>query len=387
MVEMTAGAPTIRISPRTRARTHVMHIVPELGVGGLPQVVATLCAMTDRSRFDLSVLCINYVGELGEEIRRGGVPVECVPRREGTNYFSPLDIARTVRSMRPDIVHTHNTQAFVEGSIGARLAGVKRVIHTDHARLFPDKRRYILAERAVSLFAERVVAVSDHTSEDLRKHVRISPSKLLTIPNGIVSSRYQIRVDRSRKRRELGIAADAPVLGIGARLVEQKAHGVLLQAVQQLKERFPDIVLMICGEGHLEAELRRCAADLGIEENVRFAGVRLDMPELLQIFDVYVLPSYWEGLPMALLEAMAAGCPVVASAVGGVPTAIVNGENGTTVAAGSVAELAEGVADLLTDPQKRARYIERGRQRFAERFSAERMTKAYESLYDRRPQE
>jgi glycosyltransferase involved in cell wall biosynthesis len=359
-----------------------MHVVPSLGVGGLEQVVAALCAATDPARFECSVLCLNSVGEIGERLRDEGYPVFDVGRKDGRpNYLAFMEAARVLRRERIDVVHSHNTQAFVDGSLGAKLAGVERIVHSDHARLFPDKRRWLFAEWIVSHFAHRVVAVSDHTAAELRRHVGIAARKLVTIPNGIVGDPFDRRVEPGAKRRELQLEGMGPVLGIGARLEAQKAHADLLEAVGILTREFPDLVLLICGDGSLAEDLKEQARRLGIERNVRFLGVRFDMPELLRAFDLYVLPSIWEGLPMALIEAMAAGCPIVASRVGGVPMAVIDGVTGTTVPPSQPAELARAVAELLRDPERMGLYARNGRRLFEERFTVDHMARAYEALY------
>lgn len=363
-------------------RIRVMHIADEMGTGGLPHVVATICHTVNRDRFEMSVLSINAGGATADELRKSGIRVlDAETTGRFGRYLAFRSIARHLRENPVDIVHTHNTQAFVDGTIAARIAGVRGIVHTDHARQFPDKRRYLFAEFVASQFAHRVIGVSDHTSEGLIRHVKLSRRKVATIPNGIVGDRFSARIDARAKRRALGIADGRPVLGIGARLVEQKAHDDLLQAVHLLRKRYPDILLLIAGEGVLEDNIRSTITDLGLEDNVRLMGVRHDIGELLQIFDIYVMPSIWEGLPMALLEAMAAGCAIVATHVGGIPTAIVDGVNGTTVPPRDTRRLAEAIDQLLANPELREGYVARGRERFQARFTAEIMTGAYEELY------
>ncbi len=263
------------------------------------------------------------------------------------------------------------------------MAGVRTIVHTDHARDFPDKRRYMVAERVMSAFAYRVVGVSAHTSANLEKYEKIPRAKIETIPNGIDGSVFDIRIDREAKRRELGIPADATVLGIGVRLSAQKGLTYLVQALPEVVGRFPRVVLVIAGEGPLEQDLRNEAEGLGLGGRVKFIGPRVDVPELLQVFDLYVLPSLWEGLPMVLLEAMAAGCPIVATGVGGVPSAIEDGVNGLLVPPRDPAALAHAIVRVLGDETLRRRMGQAGKQVFGERFSAEKMTRRYEQLYRR----
>jgi len=364
-------------------KIRLMQITHDLAIGGLQRVVATLCQNIDRDRFDVSVLCLRSLGPFAADIECLGIEVVLVPQKATTDYLSFLKVARILRSLRIDVIHTHNTQPFVDGTLGALLAGVKTVVHTDHARPFPDKRRYMIAERAMSWRAYRVVGVSEHTSRNLVSYEKISRRKIETIPNGIDGARFDVEIDKIQKRREMGIAGDGPVIGLGVRLTSQKGITYLLKAMPEIVRRCPGVTLVVAGEGPLDDDLKSEASALGTGPNVRFVGPRLDVPELLKLFDVYVLPSLWEGLPMVLLEAMAAGCPIVATDVGGVSAAIHTGVNGVLVAPEDPDAIADAVINLLKDENLRQRYAVASREVFRKRFSAQIMTRAYERLYQR----
>jgi len=362
----------------------LMQITHDLAIGGLQQVVVNLCRSIDRKRFDVSVLCLRALGEFVPEVEALGIKVYLIPQKKhGTDYFSFLKVAKILRQGKIDVIHTHNTQPFVDGTLGALLSGVKTIVHTDHARDFPDKFRYMLAEHLMSYFAYRIVGVSDHTSANLIRYEKIFPRKVMTIENGIDGSRFEIEIDREKKRRELGISNNGPIIGLGVRLVEQKGITYLLQAMPQVIKSFPGITLVIAGDGYLKSALQHEAIKLGIRKNVLFLGVRLDIPELVKLFDIYVLPSQWEGMPMALLEAMAAGCPIIATNVGGVSKVITDGQNGILVPFASVERLAEVIIKLLSDDNLRNRFLHAGLNRFNEEFSATKMTRNYERLYQR----
>lgn len=363
-------------------RIRLMQITHDLAIGGLQQVVVNLCRTIDRGLFDVSVLCLRDLGAFAPEVESMGIKVFFLPQKEnGTDYLSFLKVGRILRENRIEVIHTHNTQPFVDGTLGALMSGVKTVVHTDHARDFPDKRRYMLAEWAVSHFAYRVVGVSEHTSENLVKYERISREKIVTIHNGIDGKKYDIAVDRQAKRRELGLERDGPVMGIGVRLSEQKGITYLLRAMPAVMREVPGVTLVIAGEGPLEADLRAEADALGLRGRVHFIGPRLDIPELLKTFDLYVLPSLWEGLPMVLLEAMAAGCPIVATDVGGVSRAIKDGYNGSLVEPRKPEALARAITGLLSSAALRESCRERGYEVFQKEFSSEIMTRRYEQLY------
>ncbi len=366
-------------------KIRLMQITHDLALGGLQRVVVNICRAIDRQAFDVQVLCLRALGPFSVDIERLGIEVLLLPQTTHTDYLSFLKVASLLRRHRIDVIHTHNTQPFVDGTLGALLAGVRTIVHTDHARDFPDRRRYMVAEWAVSHFAYRVVGVSDHTSANLSRFEKIPPRKIETIPNGIDSSMFDVAVDVEHKRHELQIPAGTTVIGIGVRLAEQKGICYLLQALPVIVRRFPQVMLVIAGEGPLAEELRAQARSLGLEPHVRFLGPRIDVPELLKVFDLYVLPSLWEGLPMVLLEAMAAGCPIVATDVGGISSAIEHGSNGLLVKPADPESLAQAIIRLVADPALRQNMARAGRRVFLERFSADVMTRRYERLYQRRP--
>ncbi len=366
-------------------KLRLMQITHDLAIGGLQQVVVNLCRFINRDKFDVSVLCLRELGSYTKEVENMGIKVTLLPQSEkGTDYFSFLKIAKILKREKIDIIHTHNTQPFVEGSVGALLSpSVKTIIHTDHARNFPDKKRYMFSEWLVSHFACWVVGVSDNTCQNLIEYEKISPQKVVTIPNGIDGSKFDIKIDKEKKKKELGLIGFDPIIGLGVRLAEQKGITYLLRAMPKVIEFFPNIALVIAGEGPLESDLKKEATALGIKKNVHFVGPRLDMPELLKLFDLYVLPSLWEGLPMVLLEAMAAGCPIIATDVGGNAYAIKDGYNGTLIEPCNPPKLVEAMINLLSQSNLKKIYILNGLQIYRDKFSAEAMTRRYEELYIR----
>ena len=363
-----------------------MQITHDLAIGGLQQVVVNICRTIDRDLFDISVLCLRDLGEFVTDVEKLGIPVFYLQQKEnGTDYLSFLKVAKILRGENIEVIHTHNTQPLVDGTIAALLSRkVKTIVHTDHGRAFPDKKRYMFAERVMSHFVYKVVGVSEYTSQNLIKYEKISPHRIMTITNGIDGSRFDIMIDRKRKRDKMGILNNGPVIGLGVRLTWHKGITYLLQAMPRIINAFPEITLVIAGEGPLENEIKKKAISLDVEKNVMFVGPRLDMPELLKLFDLYVLPSVSEGLPIALLEAMAAGCPVIATDVGGISTIITHGVNGSLVKPKNPTALSSEIINLLSDNEKRNMYIKNGLRIFNERFSAEIMTRKYEQLYLRK---
>lgn len=362
-------------------KIRIMQITHDLQIGGLQQVVVNICRTIDREKFEVVVLCLRELGELVTDIEKLGIKVILLEQENRTDYLSFLKVVKIFKDEKIDVIHTHNTQPFIDGTLAALLSKVKTIVHTDHARKFPDKRRYMFAEWLVSHLAYKVVGVSVHTTENLRKYEKISKKKLTTIVNGIDESVYEISIDQRQKKIEIGIEEDSYVLGLGVRLVEQKGVSCLINAMMRIRKKVPNVILIIAGDGEYKPELEKLVAELGLDAHVKFLGPRKDIPELLKIMDLYVLPSYSEGLPMVILEAMASGCPIVSTDVGGISTAIEHDVNGLLVRPGSAEELTEAVVTLLDDQEKRNTFSKNGKRIFEERFSAKKMIKEYQKLY------
>lgn len=357
-------------------------ITHDLSIGGLQQVVLNLCRYLNKQKISISVLCLNALGEFAPEIEKIGIKVMLLPqKKDGPDYLSFLKVAKIVREEKIDVIHTHNTQALVDGAVAKVLSTAKRVIHTDHARSFPDKKRYMFAEWLLSHFVYKMVGVSKHTCENLRKYEKISRKKISMVPNGIDINRFDGKVDKAAKRLQIGIKKAGPIIGLCVRLTEQKGIIFLLKAMPAIIKRFPEIILIIAGDGPLRTKLEQETKDLGISENVSFIGPRLDINEIIGMLDLYILPSVWEGLPMVILEAMSVGCPVVATDVGGVNTAIKDRSTGLIVKSKSPEQLSGAIIEILDNHELRQKCIRNGKAEIMKKFTAEIMAQSYEKLY------
>lgn len=360
-----------------------MQITHDLAIGGLQQVIVNLCRNIDRSRFDVTLLCLRKLGPFAEEIEQLGIKVLLLPQKEKrTDYLSFFKVGKILKLEDTQVIHTHNTQPLIDGTLGALLTnGKQRVIHTDHARQFPDKRRYMFAEWCMSHFVYKMVGVSDQTTRNLHQYEKIPRKKLMTIQNGIDNLRFQVTIDTQAKRQVLGIRSTGPVIGVISRLEKVKGITYLLRAMPAVLERIPSATLLVVGDGSEKDSLEAEAKQLGIWQNVLFTGPRHDIPEVFQVLDTYVLPSLSEGLPIGLLEAMAAGCPVVASNVGGIPSVITHAANGSLFPAGKPEKITEALLALLARESLRNKYSKNGRSTIKTAFSAQLMARQYEKLY------
>ena len=375
---------------RDRARDAVrplkiLQITHDLNAGGLQRVVIDLAQGLKRLGHDAHICSLRGSGPLEAEIAERGIPLWSMPwPKSGSDRWMFLKVHRLLRRNRYDVVHTHNTQPFLDGGLAAMLARVPARVHTDQARAFPDKWKYMALERLMSRTYGKVVGVSEHTAGNLRRYEGIDPGRLCVIRNGIDGAWYRAgrdRLDALRLRREAGLDGFQRVLGLGVRLEEQKGIRYLLEAMPAILARHPHTGLAVAGSGSLERDLRERARALGLADHVRFLGPYPQLTRFYPLIDVFVLPSLWEGLPLCLLEAMSLGLPILATRVGGVGDVLEDGRTGRLVPPGDPAAIAAAALAILDDRAAAEAMGAEARIAFDARFDAGVMVEGYLDLY------
>lgn len=363
-------------------KINVMYLTGSLCFGGLERVIVNQCKAIDRSLFEPLVVCTDVKGELAPEVEAEGIPViglYCTRRQFGCHTIW-REVRKIAMAHGTHIVHSHNTGPFIDAFLTVAFSPVV-LIHTDHARSFPDKRRYMLVERLVSLRADTVVAVSREAKNHLIRYEHISPRRITVINNGIDSERFDIRIDVGLKKKSLNLPDFDNIVGLCARLSEEKGAIHLIHAARHVLAQFPGTGFLIAGDGPMARELQARTWSAGLKNHVIFLGGRTDVPELLQLMDVYTLPSLREGLPLGILEAMAARRCIVASSVGEIPFVIRNGFDGALVPPGDHRLLADTIIALLRDPERRKSMGTSAHQRFLQYFTVQKMMQEYEAIY------
>jgi len=287
---------------------------------------------------------------------------------------------RLIREEKVDLIHAHEFDANVHGMVVSALAGIPMVA-TVHGRIyFWEKTRRRASYRLVSRYAQ-MVAVSEDLKHFLIDQVGIRENRVQVIYNGVDKSAGFDRNDVAQYKKDLGIPHDDMVVGVIGNLYPVKGHTYLLQAIPQILRTCPQTSFLFIGRGELEIPLKTQVKELGVEEKVRFLGLRHDIPMLLSVMDIFAMPSLSEGLSIALLEAMAAGKPVVVTEVGGNPELVVHEATGLIVPPKNPRALGEALTLMLTDRSKMIHYGAGGKKRVAERFSLRAMIEQYERLY------
>lgn len=383
----------------------VVHIITRLDRGGSAQNTLLTVLGQDRSRFEPVVIA----GRAGrwddqggdqatEENRRrleaAGVRRHFIPAltREVHPVKDVIALIRLIGLLRreqPAIVHTHTSKAGVLGRLAAWLAGVPVVVHTPHGHVFyghfgrPVSWAFLQIERMLAKGTTRLIALTEAEREEHLARGVGRADRFSAIPSGIDLERFR-RMAGMAGRRPQGITCppDALVVGSVGWLTEVKGHRFLIEAFAGLKSDHPRLRLVIVGSGGLRDELAVLAARLGVGDSVQLPGERHDVPDCLAAMDIFVLPSLNEGMGRALIEAMAAGRPVIASRVGGVPAIVEDRRTGLLVPPGDPAALVAAIDELLRRPDWAKELGEAAGKSIGERFGVPAMVRAVEALYE-----
>lgn len=356
----------------------VMYIIWSLGLGGAEQVVLRLAAGLDRRRFEPMICCLDEPGPFAPAAARHGIRVVALGKR------GPLDLAiigrliRLMQAQRIAVVHTHLWGANFWGRIAARFARVPVVIAHEHGMQPWRGSFHFLADRWLSPWTDRIIFVSHQVRELYLQRSGADALKCRVISNGVSSN--GMRTDRQALRQALGWdSADRIVLSIG-RLSPEKGYDDLLRAFAAAT--LPSTHLVLVGGGPEHQALHALHLELGLRGRVTFAGVQHEVARWLSAADLYVQPSRREGLPLALLEAMAAGVPVIATRVGDVGHLITDGQDGHLVPSNDPTALAAKMTTILRALDHQRPLIDAAKRLVREKYSEQQMVHAVESMYE-----
>jgi glycosyltransferase involved in cell wall biosynthesis len=371
------------------APCRVLHVISTLLPGGTETAVLRLIRSCDPRRYQFRVAYLRGDPELAADFAAAGAPATPMGLRRKADPACLLRLWRYLRRERFDLVHTHMDLADYYGAFAARLAGVRGVVSTKHnADEFRTRRTwkrypFLALERAAYELADAVIVVSDGVGDFLARSEHLPRRKLVTIRNGVDARITEQAIARGEARRRLSLDRFDPVIGTVGRLAPQKGQIDLLRALPAITRLLPGAALAIAGEGPSRPVLEQEARQLGIADRVVFLGHRRDVPAVLSALDLFVLPSLWEGMPLALLEAMALGCPVVAARAVGVEEVLRDGVEGLLVPRRDPAALAEAALRLLRHPSRARALAEAARARALGRHSLEAVAREVEALYQR----
>lgn len=354
----------------------ILHTESSLGWGGQEnRTFNEMLGMRERGH-DMSLAC-QPGARLGARAREAGFTVYETPMRNALDIPAILRLRRFIRDSRADIVNTHSGRDTQLAGMAARsLPRRPRVVRTRHLAL-PITSRF-----TYSVLPDHVVTVSAHVAHYLET-AGVPPERITAVPTGIDLTRYVAAPGGGTLRAELGLSADAPLVGTVAILRRKKGHAELLEAIPAVLARFPDAHFVFAGDGPQRENIERRIVELSLSDSVHLLGLRRDVVNVLQSLDLFVLPTHQEALGTAFVEAGAMGLAVVGSKVDGVPEIVGAGETGKLVPVNDPPALAEAIVEMLADPATRRRMGEAARQKVATHFSREAMVASMVAVYGR----
>jgi len=384
--------------PETRPRVigktkkpRVLHLITSFEVGGTERQAVELLKRIDRRRFDVSLAALRLEGPLYQEVAAifPGVPQFPLTSFYNANAAKQLMRLRDLMVRKQvEILHAHDFYAGLLGAAAARFARVRVIACQRHMRL-SDRRAHEWGTRLTHRLAHRVLVNSEAIRDHLLAGGRIAPEKIVVIRNGLSAAAELAILDngarvkqRAALLRELNLDEGAKLIGVVARLQPVKGHRYFVEAASRIADVEPKAHFLLVGDGALRREIEEQAARLGVNDRVHLLGDRRDAALIAAGFDVAVSASLSEGLPNAVMEAMAAGAPVVATAVGGTAELVIDGATGFLAPPADAEALAQRILDALRNPECSARMAVQGRRRIHGQFSMRLMVESVERLYD-----
>jgi glycosyltransferase involved in cell wall biosynthesis len=362
---------------------NILHVISKLTVGGVENQLLMILKKYDKRKLYPLVCSLSDKGEIGKEIEDSGI--EVIPLNKLKHRFDwtiVKEIYHLIKIRDIKIVRTHQYHANLYGRLAAWLAKVPCIVASIHNVFTIDRKLHRrMINRFLARFTDKVVAVSETIKRDILKYDGLRVDKVTVINNGIDTDRL-LNMDGNVIRTEFNIFPDVPVIGTIGRLTFQKGQKYLIEAVSKIKEKFPRIMLLIVGDGLIKDELQNYAKILGINEHVIFTGSRRDVPALLAAMDIFVFPSLWEGLPNALIEAMAASKTIIATDIPPIREIFNTEKIGILIPARDSNAIASSIELLLYDKTLAETFGKSAQERAFSHFNINTTVDKYTTLFE-----
>ncbi len=366
--------------PRGHRPLFLLYLIYGFRIGGAERHLLDLCKGLDRRKFRPEIIYFHRDEQMLPEFLQEGIPSSLFPVKGGELTFREIwRLSRLIKKLSPDIVHVHLFHASRFGAMAAFLAGVRQIVRTKHNVSDPETRpgkRDRIWRVLQSAILTRTVAVSQAIAEQV--------GTPYVIYNGIDTDYFDPNLIDPTERASYAKLFDvkgSPIIGIAARLTKQKGHSVLLNAFSELLSDWPNAQLLIAGDGEELPTLELLSNKLNLTEHVQFLGPIRNVREFLSVLDVFTHPSIFEGLGIAVIEAMSMGLAIVATKVDGLAELITDGVEGSLVEPNNPIALSKAMKRILSDPALRENMGQRARKKAVGKFSVKTMIQKYEELY------
>jgi len=367
---------------RGRKMKRVLHFIGSLEMGGTENMLLLYLKNTKSKNLEHSVCTLYSGGALEKEFQSAGIKVYCLGIKG--KFSLPIAIARfkkLVEELHPNIIHSYLLQENLVARLVGKLTNTKVICgkrDTDRHK----SRWKVALDLSTMGMAELHVSNSREGANELTAY-GLPHQKIKYIPNGKDLKKFDLPIGKIEAKKRIGCSENEILLGCIARLYEFKGQKYLIQALPSVLGKYPKAKIVLVGGGSMEESLQELAKSLGVEEKVLFLGERKDIPELLKAFDLFVFPSLREGMPGALMEAMASGLPVIATNIDGNNELIVDGENGVLVSPERPQQISAKIILLLENKEMAERLGEKAKETIEKKFSIDNMVTQIDSLYER----
>lgn len=361
-------------------KLNILQLVNGFAIGGGEIGVLTLVKLLNRDKYHQVICAVGQGGPLQQDFEATGYRVEVFNKKRSFDFSLITKVANLMQKEKIDIVLTTLFYADVIGAFAAHRAEVPVDISWEVVS-HPFKFHHTYAYKRALKYIDMVVPVSHAIGRQIMAERGVPKEKIHTIHYGVDIQKYNIR-DGAAKRIELGLRSDEIVFGTNARMTHQKGHVYLIEAAQEVVKKFPNIRFVLAGDGPLRSDIEKQIKNANLENNFLLIGFRNDIADLLPAYDMYVLPSLFEGLPNQVLEAMACGKGVIASAVDGTVEAVVDGETGILVPSKNSPALAKALLNVLENRQLFRKFGENSRKRIEQNFTIKQEIQKFETLFD-----
>jgi glycosyltransferase involved in cell wall biosynthesis len=364
-----------------KSKINVVHLVLSLETGGMERFVYEHCIGIDKKKFNVSVCCIDRLGGFYQNLVDNGFKVDLLQKNQKHfDYFFPFRLRKYLISNEIDVLHIHSG-AFFLGSFAGFMAKTKGIIYTEHGRHLVEPKIIFLLDKISCLFTDRIVVVSPDLKKHLTEKIKLPEKKIITIINGVDTNCFSPREKSKNLLAQFGLKKSSKIIGTVGRLADIKDHATLIKAFKIVLDNIPESKLIIVGDGPCENYLKDLSVELGIYGSVIFTGNQKDIQQILNLFDVFVLPSLREGTSLSLLEAMASGVAPIVTNVGGNPNVVKNGYNGYLVKPGDFGGMALMITDFFKDFAKIDYIKNNARKSVQDKFSLDKNIELYIKIY------